>query len=345
MNSVAVYYGDAVIFWSSIIIVLGIIACMAMTLALYKPRNSSTSALWMFFPLAFIFSFVISRALHYYFNAESYKSFLSAMTDYSSGSYMLPGVFLGIWLAAAIVRKAGLVSSTGRLLDFATPGICFLVAVIRLSSLFNESCRSKIIISSAVFQRLPFAIGSADNAGNVTYRLATFFIEFLLMMLVTLWSLRFFKTERTAKMRRPCPRTGNLMRIALVLYGAVEIIMDSTRNDSPLLHFRLISVLNQWSAFISLAQVFAAISALCVLIFYSRMSIRAEGFSWKHPVLWTLFAASLFGIGYLGEYRVQRYGTQKYLECYAIMTLSCAVMFVSVFLLYRMCRSEKEYYD
>ena len=344
MNRIAAYIGGFEVYWSSVIITLGILGCLAMTLALYKPRNKSTAAVWIFFPLAFVFSFLFSRILHYYFNEESYKSFFSAMTDYSTGSFVLPGMLLGIWLAASIVRRMQLVPTVGKLLDFATPGILLLIAFIRLSALFNDSCRSKIIINIRLFQRLPFATGSVDTAGNTTYRLATFFIEFLLLMILVLWSLKVFFRSRDTRLRKGCSRNGNVMRLFLVAYGALEIVMDSTRYDSPLMHFRFLSSLNQYSAFIRLAQIFAAVSAICVLVFYSRASIRSAGFSWKHPVLWVLFLASLFGIGYLGEYRVQRYGTQKYFECYGIMALSCLLMFLCVYFTYRMCViKEREY--
>ena len=337
MNSAAIYIGNIVIYWSSVIIALGMLACLTLTLALYRRKNGSSAGVWVLFPLAFVFSFLISRALHYYFNAESYDSFLSAMTDLSTGSYMLPGVLLGIWLAAELVSVMGLTPSAPVLLDSAAPGVCLLIALIRLSALFNESCRSKIIISAKLFQRLPFSVGSTDGAGNTTYRMATFFIEFIIMLGVTVKVLKLYTGSGKIRMKKPCPREGNVMRLALVMYGAVEMIADSTRNDSPLLHFRILSKLNQWSAFISLAQVFAAVSAICVLVFYSRMSIKAGGFSWKHPLLWLGFLASLFGIGYLGEYRVQRYGTQKYLECYAIMAVSCFLMYMCVYLTYKMC--------
>ena len=346
MNSTAIYLGNIEIFWSSILITLGMIACLALTLALYKPKNRSTAVVWIFFPLAFFFSFIFSRVLHYYFNAESYDSFFQAITDYSVGSFVLPGMFLGIWLGAGIVRKCGLVSSSGQLLDFAAPGIILLIAFIRLSALFNDSCRSKIIVNLSLFQHLPVSVASTDAAGNTTYRFATFFMEAILLVILFLWILKFFFSGRKRKMCNPCPRSGNIFRIALVAYGMIEMITDSTRYDSPLMHFRIISYLNQYSAFISLAQLFSAIAALCVLIYYSRMSIKANGFSWKHPALWLLFIGSLIGIGYFGEYRVQRYGTQKYFECYGIMAVSCILSFLSVYLLYRMCvYKDKERYE
>ena len=343
MSGIAVYFGALQIRWSSLHLFLGMIAAFSLTLALYRPKNRSTAAVWAFFPLACLYGFLLGRSLHYYFNAESYDSFASAMTDLSTGSYMLPAVLIGIGLAAVTVSALGLVSSGSRLLDFAAPGIYLFLAFVRLSALYNDSCRSKIIITAGLLQRLPFAVSATDNAGNVTWRLATFFIEFILLLIFTIVLLVFFFRDRTAPMKAPCSKNGNVFRLALVAYGALEIIMDSTRNDSPLMHFRLLSKLNQWSAFISFAQLFAAVSAICVIVFYSRMSIQANGFSWKHPVLWLAFLGSLFGIGYLGEYRVQRYGTQKYLECYGLMALSCILLFVSVCLMYRTCREQEEY--
>jgi len=343
MSNIAVIIGSATIQWSSLILTLGMVVALTLTLALYKPKNESTEAVWAFFALTCIIGFLLSRFMHYYFNAESYDSFISAMTNLSTGSYMLPGVLLGAGISALIVSALGLVSSPGRLLDFASPGILLFLAGVRLSALYNDSCRSKIIVKLPLLQRLPFAVSSLDNAGNTTWRMATFFIEFLLLLILTGAVLAFFFKARTRRMQPPCPMSGNVFRLALVAYGALEFVMDSTRNDSPLMHFRIFSSVNQYSAFISCAQVFAALTSVAVLIFYFRMSVKAKGFSWRQPVLTLMFLASLFGIGYLGEYRVQRYGTQKYLSCYSVMTLSCVILFLSVWLMYRLCLLEEEW--
>ena len=252
-------------------------------------------------------------------------------------------MFLGIWLAAFLVKAMRLTRNVPALLDAAAPGVCLLVAFIRLSALFNTTCRGRITIKTKLFQRLPFAVASTDAAGNVTYRFASFFIAFLLMMIVTIVVWRFYLHEEERWMKRPCSEDGNTMRIALVLYGVVEIIMDSTRNDSPLMHFRFISQLNKFSAFISLAQIFAAVAILCVLIYYSRMSIKANGFKWYHPLLWIAFLASLFGVGKLGEYNVQRYAT--YLKCNAWMGGSLIVMAATAILAWRSCVENDEYYE
>ena len=329
------------IYASAAVITLGYLLAALITLILYRSRHRSGAAVMALASLGFVFGVVFSRVLHWYFNTETYASFLGAMTDYSVGTFCLPGALLGIWLAAWLSKKLGLTPTVGELLDAAAPGVALLIALIRLSALFNTTCRSRILVKTPWLQRLPFASPMTDTAGNVTYRMATFFLEFILMLIVMVIVLRFFNEKSGRRMKRGCPRTGNAARLFVLLYAAVEIVMDSTRYDSPLMHFRLLSSLNQYSAFISLAQIFAAVTALGILIHFSRCSIRANGFRWYHPLCWLGFGASLFGIGKLGEYNVQRYAA--YLKCYGIMSASCLLMVVLIWALYRSCVSEREF--
>ena len=52
MNQIAVCVGDTFIYWSSVIIFLGIAACFALTYALYTSHGGRGSALWLLLPLA-----------------------------------------------------------------------------------------------------------------------------------------------------------------------------------------------------------------------------------------------------------------------------------------------------
>lgn len=330
------------IYPSAAVITLGIFLCTLMTLILYRRHHRSGAAVLCLAVLGFVFGVLFSRLLHWYFNSETYDSLLSALTDYSRGSFCLPGMLLGIWLAAWICRKAGLTATMGELLDAAAPGVALLIAFIRLSALFNTTCRSRILVKTKWLQFLPFASGLRDTAGNVSYRMATFCIEFLLMLVVTGMVLHFFGDKGWRRMKRGCPRTGNTARLFVLLYAAVEIVMDSTRYDSPLMHFRLISVLNQYSAFISLAQVFAAFTALGILIHFTRCSIRCNGFRWYHIPVWLGFFGCLFVIGKLGEYNVQRYAA--YLTCYAFMSAGCVGMVLLIWSLYRSCLHPRDLY-
>ncbi len=329
------------VYASAAVITLGILLCVCMTLSLYRSRHRSVAAVLSLAVFGFVFGVVLSRILHWYFNAETYASFAVAMTDYSVGSFCLPGMLLGIWAAAWLTKLFGLTATMGELLDAAAPGTALLIAMIRLSSLFNTTCRSRILIRTPWLQFLPFAVADTDAAGNVSYRFATFFIEFLLMLVVMFVVLRFFQDKSERRMRRGCPRTGNAARLFTLLYAAVAVIMDSTRYDKPLMHFRFLSDLNQYSAFISLAQIFAGATVLGILIKYSVASVRANRLRWYHPLCWLLFPLSGFVIGKLGEYNVQRYAT--YLKCYAFMTVGCIGLVASAWLLYRSCVSRREF--
>ena len=329
------------IYASAAVITLGVLIAACMTAALYRSTHRSAAPALCLAVLGFVFGVFFGRVLHWYFNAETYSSFVTAMTDYSVGSFCLPGVLLGLWLAAWITKKLGLTATMGELLDAAAPGTALLIALIRLSALFNTTCRSRILVTERWLQFLPFSVPQVDAAGNVSYRMATFFLEFLVMLVVTGSVHSFYQNKSWRRMKRGCVRTGHTARWFMLVYSAVEVVADSTRYDSPLMHFRFISVLNQYSAFISLAQVFAGCVCLGILIRYTRDSLRANGFRWYHIPIWLGFLASLYGIGKLGEYNVQRYAA--YLQCYSIMTASCAVMVILVWAMYRSCVSRRQY--
>ena len=341
-NRILFELGGFPIYGSAAVITLGILLCVILTLALYRRNHRSVSAVLFLAVAGFVFGVLFSRLLHWYFNAETYTSLLGALTDYSHGSFCLPGMLLGIWLAGWLAQKLKLTETVGELLDAAAPGVALLIAFIRLSAIFNTTCRSRILVRTRWLQILPFASGLTDTAGNVSYRMATFFIAFLLMLAVTGIVLRFYIDKGWRRMKRGCPRTGNTARLFVLLYAAVEIVMDSTRYDSPLMHFRILSDLNQFSAFISLAQIFAGFTALGILIHFTRCSVRCNGFRWYHVPVWLGFFACAFVIGKLGEYNVQRYA--DYLRCYAWMCGGCVGMVALIWSLYRSCVSPRDLY-
>lgn len=339
MNPIAIYTGDLTIYWSGIIIAIGIAVALTMTLALYPMSGRNNAAVWVMFPFALFFSVIFARIIYWYCHIEQYDSIRQALLDYSTGSFCLPGVILGTWLGALVARMLNLTDSAGRLLDAASPGMALCIGIIRLSALFNNSVRSHIIITDKVFQRLPTAIAFTDSAGNTNYRFATFCVQALLMLLVAILLLVFYCDHRDDRLRGG-NKGGNVARHFLLYYGAVEIIMDSTRYDSHLYHFTFIKRLNPYASFISVAQVFAAVTILCVLIHYLKISVKARGWKWYHVVLLLMYLGSLIGAGYFGEYKVQRTGL--YARCYIIQSISLLVMVWVVCTLYRTCKAKKK---
>ena len=322
MNQIAVCIGNTFIYWSSVIIFLGIAACFALTYSLYTSHGGRGSALWLLLPLALLFSVLFSRLIHWYCHMEQYAGFWRAMTDYSQGDYCLHGAILGTMLAALLVKKLGFTQNLARLFDCLAPGAALCIAFIRLSALFNSSCRSKIVVTNPLFQRLPIASGIPTVAGGTEYRFATFFVQFLVMLIVFWMLLRFFFKRRRYPMKNDYPRDGNVGLMFLLYYNAVELVLDSTRYDSSFLPI---------NGFVSITQILCAVFIVGIFVFYSIRSVRANGRRAYHWFLWVGFFLTVAGTGVL-EYLVQRHGNW-YLFCYGSMSV---VVFLMAFIVNRM---------
>lgn len=327
MNPIAISAGNIEIYYSGIIIALAIAAASALSCALYSPYAGNRRALWVMLPFALLFSLIFSRFIHWYCHAEQYTSLFGALTDYSGGSYVLPGAIFGIWLAAFLACKLGFTDSTASLLDAFAPGAALGVALIRLSALFNNSCRAKISVTNPALQRLPLAAPVYTNSGS-DYRFATFFVQFILMFVIFIVLFCFCCNTGKKQMKRGVPANGHAARLFLLLYSAVELIMDSTRYDSSYMHF---------NGFVSIVQMLAAISILGLLIYYSLWSIRVNGLLFYHPLLWVGWLVTLAGVGF-SEYLVQRHG-DWYIKCYSAMAFSIILMCAIIIGLYKTCRN------
>ncbi len=322
MNEYALSIGSHVVYWSSVMIVLACAACFFLTYALFTAHGGRAAALWLLLPVAVVLSVVLSRFLHWYCHEEQYTGFWKAMTDYSTGSYCMPGVLLGTALAVLVVRLLGFTSNARRLFDCLAPGAALGIGLIRLSCLFTSADRSKILVRRPFFQRLPLASGIQTVSGGTEYRFATFFVQFLAMMVLCLLLLRFFDRRRRWPMKGGQPRDGHVALMFLIGYCASELVLDSTRYDASFARF---------NGFVSIVQILSAVTLLVVLIIYSVRSIRANGLRGYHWLLWIGFWLAVGGTGVL-EYLVQRYGN-SYLACYSGMSVTCLLI---AFVDYRM---------
>ena len=329
MNPVAIAAGGGVLYWSSLVLTLGIAAWFALSLALYRSDGGERGALWVLFPIALWLSVLLSRFLHWYCHAEQYSGFFSAMTHYSSGGFCLPGVLLGVLLAALLVRALGFADSSARLLDAMAPGAALGIGLIRLSALFGNADRGKLLITDPRFQYLPLAAPVTTATGAVEYRFAAFFWEFLLLMLLGLLLTRFFLKRRRAPMKEG-KAEGSVALLFLLFYSAIELVLASTRYDSSF---------GRSNGFVRLTPIVTAADILAVLLYYSRRSILANGLRPVHFLLWLLWLLGLAAAGYL-EYLIQRHGNW-YLLCYSLMSLSAALMALSGYWMYRSLRRHR----
>lgn len=332
MNQIAICVGNVVIYWSSILIFLGVATTFALSYSLYVANGGKRAAMWAMLPISIVLGVLLSRIIHWYCHAEQYAGFMGAITDYASGDYCLPGAFFGVVIAVLIVKALRLTDSAGEMFDCLVPAAPVGVAIIRLSALFNASCRGKIQIHTPDLQRLPLASPVTTANGAVEYRLATFFIEFMVMLVLFLIIKRLFNKRREWPTKGNTPVHGNVALLFLAYYGATQVILDSTRYDSSFLPA---------NGFISLVMILGAVCLVGVMVYYTVVSLRTNGFMAKHAVLWVVFLAAAGGAGYM-EYLVQRYGNM-YLPVYAGMSALLLIMCFMVRTMYRsVCLTKEE---
>ena len=335
MSQIAYLAHGLTLYWPSLILVLGLAAGLCLSLALYPRYNRHSTAVWVFFPFALILGLFCARVVYWYCHLELFGSFWEALADYNRGGYALFGVIFGVWAAAFAVRRLGLVQRMGRLLDAAAPGLCLAFAFARLSALWGEACRSRITVPAGFFRRLPFAVASTDASGAQSWPLAVFFYSFLLLLAVTVLLVVFYRQYRRFPMADGSSPNGNVFRLFLLLWGLTEIVIDSLRYDSCFMHFIWLKRLNPYASFVSLGQIFAAVTILAVLIHFTAIRVRAKRGGWKLALAWLVYLASLVGVGYFGEYKVQR--SANYALCYPIQIVSLVVMSGMVWWVYKGC--------
>ena len=335
-NTIAVFVGHTAVYWSGIIIALGIAGGFLLSYSLYTAHSGRGNSMWVLLALSLVIGVLLSRGVHWYCNQEQYNGLARALTDYTGGSFWLPGALAGVVLAALLVKAFGMAESAGELLDAAAPGMMLTVAHIRFSAVYTNACRSMFTVQNRKLHLYPFASADADAAGNVTWHFATFMFMAIAALVIFAVSMVMYYRRHAVKMKPPCSRTGNIARMTLVLYCVTELVLDSTRSDSVYVLFTFLQFLNKYVSFVSLTQLAAAVSVLAVMIYYARCARRAKVKKSRRVTCLVLYIVSLLGVG-VTEYCVQRF-TSAWRLCYALQSASALLMAVAVSLLYASLR-------
>ena len=295
MEKVAFINGGTFIYWSSIILTFAVVAAVALFAALYLWKSKNGAALSMTVPVAMLLSVTLSRWMHWYCLSDSYESLNAAMTDYTWGGYALMGAFVGCLLAACIVRLVRLSDNLPQMLDCMSVAGGVGIAVGRLASMFNASDRGQIVAETV---GLPFAYPVTNAvSGAAENRLATFMLQSLstaaIVALIVLYML-------ICVLRRKKLRDGDVTLLFLLMYGACQIILDSTRYDSLFMRS---------NGFVSIVQILGLVAVLTAIVLFSVRMVKARGFKWYFILFWVALLAAMGGAGYM-EYYVQRHGDQ-----------------------------------
>jgi len=309
MDRIAFIAGDTFIYWNSIILTLAAATAICFFLATYLGKSGNGAGAALMVPLALVASLVLGRLVHWYSRADSYLSFEAAMTDFTSGGFALVGVFAGCFLAALLLRTLFIVRDLPEMLDCLSIGGAAGIAVGRLACFFSASDRGQILEN---FQQLPWAYPVTNAvSGAIEYRLATFVLQamvtggiFLIILLV------FLIGHGTKKLRN-----GNVCLLFLLLYGASQAVLDSTRYDSLFLRS---------NGFVSIVQILSAAAVVLAAVVFSVRMVKARKFHGWQILLWVGMLAGLGCAGFM-EYYVQRHGDRA-MFAYSVMSGSLLVV-------------------
>jgi prolipoprotein diacylglyceryltransferase len=322
MDKIAIIAGDSVIYWNSIILTLAAATAICFFLAFYIGKCGNAVAGFAALPLSIVFGIVLARFVHWYSRADSYDGFAAAMTDYTSGGYALLGVFAGCILVAAVLRLLFLHRNLPEMLDCMSIAGLAGIAVGRLASFFNASDRGNIL---ETIRSLPLAWPVTNTvSGAEEYRLATFVLQST-VALVLFGVLILFYTGGKKR-----PKDGDAFLIFLLVYGASQVVLDSTRYDS--LFFRS-------NGFVSIVQVFAALALGFAIVVFSVRMVKAWNFRFWMIPLWLLIAGFIGGAGFM-EYYVQRRGNEA-VFAYSVMS-GCLAVVIALTLLVRALGMHRE---
>ena len=184
-----------------------------------------------------------------------------------------------------------------------------------------------MLFRSANFKSLPFAYPVTNAvSGAVEYRLATFMLQSLVALALFVGlSLFYIRGNKRGNLKN-----GDTSLIFLLIYGASQVVLDSTRYDS--LFFRS-------NGFVSVVQVLGALGLGLAIFVFSKRMVKNRGLRFWQFLLWIPIAAGIGCSGYM-EYYVQRRGNEAAFA-YSVMT-SCLAGVILLTLLIRFLAVKKE---
>ena len=174
MHKIAYIIEDQMIFWSPIILALGVLAAVLMFLGLHLGKTGKATGAFVAIPLALFLSMIFGRLLYWLCLPESYESLAQAFSKFGMQDYCLAGAFAGCALAACMVRFAGLIKDLPAMLDAMSLAGALGIAVGKLNHVFNTGGRS--IAMETGHQYPVFWIQSALCAALFVVLLIVFFV-------------------------------------------------------------------------------------------------------------------------------------------------------------------------
>lgn len=294
MNHVAFVTNSGYFYWNSVVLTLAALTAASLFLAFYLRRGRWEAAA-VAVPVAMVLSLLLGRLVHWYFRPDSYDGLLAAITDYTSGGYALAGAFLGCAATAVLLWASGLERNILTVLDAMNLGGCGGIGVGRLACVFSAADRGNRMAQGAL---LAFPVENAVTEA-AEYRFASFLVQAAAAGVIFLCLMLF----------RPRAKKGETTLLFLLLYGASQIVLDSTRYDALTLRS---------NGFLHAVQLLGLAGVVLTAVLTGIHLVRTQGTRWWYSVLWLASLALLAGAGYM-EYYVQRHGNRAVLS-YSVMS-------------------------
>ena len=206
---------------------------------------------------------------------------LWALVRFNSGGYSMIGALLGACMGAVLSARITR-QSAPRLLDLLAPALLLFIACERL----GEGHIEDFGVSRKLTVDLPESLFLVSDGRLNTYLLESFSAVVLAIVLL-----------RDLSMKR---REGDTFLEFLLLFGAVQVLMESLRKDG---HMTV-------NAFVRLEMILSMMLLGCgVIVLFIRSVKRRPALSWA--ALISVFAA--VGLGVLIEFKIDRSQISHYL--------------------------------
>lgn len=287
-----------------------------------RARRMPAAVAGVFGALAIPLGVVCARALYCAFHLPDFVETYGdpwLMLRFFDGGLSMPGLLMGLVLAAWLTaRLTGL--RFAAVMDALCVPLGLGVALLRLGEPFTDLGVGKAVQEGWMTQAMPWLFAQSRMGVAVEYRLNVWAYEAAACAAVFAVVLLFWRRRRG--------REGDTALLFFMLYGAVQTLLESMRDDGHMLVI-----------FLRVGQLAAA---LMPMIACGVLSARSAGrrFVW---VRWTVLLACAAGIALL-EFSLDgrlSWGAPSMGRDYALMALLCAALFAAPASLLRGARPQK----
>ena len=238
----------------------------------YKKRLPS-GTVRLYGLLSLLLGFICARALfcavNYSYYAETLGD-LSAMLRFWDGGFSMVGMLCGLVLAAFLTARACNVRF-GATLDVAAVPMGLLIAGMRLAERFTALGVGKQV-EAGVLGRSWLLV--TEQLGVLTIsRLAVYRYEAVAALAILLVMLLLFPWRKPLKTHRP----GDLAMVFFALYGAVQVLLESMRDDGHMV-----------MGFLRVEQLGAVLMPLLALLIFTLRLQHIRGGRWQVGLAWLL---------------------------------------------------------